>query len=121
MLIGVFLWFVSVCIALTLQPFQMLLRGVVLCYLGSFYTIWLAQPELKIAVSPTRIQKGDGLLAACEATQRLLGFASSLCLLGTIENAKSTCKARTRRLDSSTCLHAVGDKAVEFFFASDAR
>uniref|UniRef100_A0A667GTA4 glutamine--fructose-6-phosphate transaminase (isomerizing) n=1 Tax=Lynx canadensis TaxID=61383 RepID=A0A667GTA4_LYNCA len=24
------------------------------------------------------------------------------------------------RLDSSTCLHAVGDKAVEFFFASDA-
>uniref|UniRef100_A0A8C8B4R3 glutamine--fructose-6-phosphate transaminase (isomerizing) n=1 Tax=Otus sunia TaxID=257818 RepID=A0A8C8B4R3_9STRI len=27
---------------------------------------------------------------------------------------------RTCKLDSSTCLHAVGDKAVEFFFASDA-
>ncbi|XP_014803168.1 PREDICTED: glutamine--fructose-6-phosphate aminotransferase [isomerizing] 2 [Calidris pugnax] len=36
-----------------------------------------------------------------------------------------TCKERKgycslSRLDSSTCLHAVGDKAVEFFFASDA-
>uniref|UniRef100_A0A8C4XZH6 glutamine--fructose-6-phosphate transaminase (isomerizing) n=1 Tax=Gopherus evgoodei TaxID=1825980 RepID=A0A8C4XZH6_9SAUR len=27
---------------------------------------------------------------------------------------------RTCKLDSSTCLHAIGDKAVEFFFASDA-
>ncbi|XP_037673477.1 glutamine--fructose-6-phosphate aminotransferase [isomerizing] 2 isoform X2 [Choloepus didactylus] len=34
-----------------------------------------------------------------------------------IENAKHICKTRK---DSSTCLHAVGDKAVEFFFASDA-
>lgn len=42
-------------------------------------------------------------------------------LLGSIENAKNICKSRTKRLDSSTCLHAVGDKAVEFFFASDAR
>lgn len=40
---------------------------------------------------------------------------------GNIENAKSICKARMQRLDSSTCLHAVGNKAVEFFFASDAR
>uniref|UniRef100_A0A8C0EGR4 glutamine--fructose-6-phosphate transaminase (isomerizing) n=1 Tax=Bubo bubo TaxID=30461 RepID=A0A8C0EGR4_BUBBB len=30
------------------------------------------------------------------------------------------CNSRMKRLDSSTCLHAVGDKAVEFFFASDA-
>lgn len=43
------------------------------------------------------------------------------CLLGNIENVKSICKTRMKRLDSSTCLHAVGDKAVEFFFASDAR
>uniref|UniRef100_A0A2K6FII1 glutamine--fructose-6-phosphate transaminase (isomerizing) n=1 Tax=Propithecus coquereli TaxID=379532 RepID=A0A2K6FII1_PROCO len=38
----------------------------------------------------------------------------------TIENVKNICKTRMKRLDSSTCLHAVGDKAVEFFFASDA-
>ncbi|GAB1296005.1 Glutamine--fructose-6-phosphate aminotransferase [Apodemus speciosus] len=38
-----------------------------------------------------------------------------------IENVKNICKTRMKRLDSSTCLHAVGDKAVEFFFASDAR
>ncbi|XP_028574045.1 glutamine--fructose-6-phosphate aminotransferase [isomerizing] 2 isoform X2 [Podarcis muralis] len=37
-----------------------------------------------------------------------------------IENVKNRCKTRMKRLDSSTCLHAVGDKAVEFFFASDA-
>uniref|UniRef100_A0A8C0H7J4 glutamine--fructose-6-phosphate transaminase (isomerizing) n=1 Tax=Chelonoidis abingdonii TaxID=106734 RepID=A0A8C0H7J4_CHEAB len=37
-----------------------------------------------------------------------------------IENVKNICKARMKRLDSSTCLHAIGDKAVEFFFASDA-
>uniref|UniRef100_A0A8C0XHL4 glutamine--fructose-6-phosphate transaminase (isomerizing) n=1 Tax=Castor canadensis TaxID=51338 RepID=A0A8C0XHL4_CASCN len=37
-----------------------------------------------------------------------------------IENVKNICKTRMKRLDSSTCLHAVGDKAVEFFFASDA-
>lgn len=43
------------------------------------------------------------------------------CLLGNIENVKNICKTRMKRLDSSTCLHAVGDKAVEFFFASDAR
>uniref|UniRef100_A0A8C0QEX5 glutamine--fructose-6-phosphate transaminase (isomerizing) n=2 Tax=Canis lupus familiaris TaxID=9615 RepID=A0A8C0QEX5_CANLF len=36
------------------------------------------------------------------------------------ENVKNICKTRMKRLDSSTCLHAVGDKAVEFFFASDA-
>lgn len=42
-------------------------------------------------------------------------------LLGNIENVKTICKTRMKRLDSSTCLHAVGDKAVEFFFASDAR
>lgn len=42
-------------------------------------------------------------------------------LLGNIENVKNICKTRMKRLDSSTCLHAVGDKAVEFFFASDAR
>uniref|UniRef100_A0A667FJ94 glutamine--fructose-6-phosphate transaminase (isomerizing) n=1 Tax=Lynx canadensis TaxID=61383 RepID=A0A667FJ94_LYNCA len=36
------------------------------------------------------------------------------------ENVKKICKTRMKRLDSSTCLHAVGDKAVEFFFASDA-
>ncbi|KAF7249268.1 Glutamine--fructose-6-phosphate aminotransferase [isomerizing] 2 [Varanus komodoensis] len=37
-----------------------------------------------------------------------------------IENVKNICKTQMKRLDSSTCLHAVGDKAVEFFFASDA-
>ncbi|KFP92722.1 Glutamine--fructose-6-phosphate aminotransferase [isomerizing] 2, partial [Apaloderma vittatum] len=37
-----------------------------------------------------------------------------------IENVKNICNSRMKRLDSSTCLHAVGDKAVEFFFASDA-
>ncbi|MXQ98183.1 hypothetical protein E5288_WYG021987 [Bos mutus] len=37
-----------------------------------------------------------------------------------IENVKNICKTRMKRLDSSTCLHAVGNKAVEFFFASDA-
>ncbi|EHB17416.1 Glucosamine--fructose-6-phosphate aminotransferase [isomerizing] 2 [Heterocephalus glaber] len=37
-----------------------------------------------------------------------------------VENVKNICKKRMKRLDSSTCLHAVGDKAVEFFFASDA-
>ncbi|KAM3847140.1 glutamine--fructose-6-phosphate aminotransferase [isomerizing] 2 [Vipera latastei] len=37
-----------------------------------------------------------------------------------IENVKNMCKTQMKRLDSSTCLHAVGDKAVEFFFASDA-
>lgn len=37
-----------------------------------------------------------------------------------IENAKNACKSRVKRLDSTTCLHAEGDKAVEFFFASDA-
>ncbi|XP_074865485.1 glutamine--fructose-6-phosphate aminotransferase [isomerizing] 2 isoform X2 [Carettochelys insculpta] len=37
-----------------------------------------------------------------------------------IENVKNICKTRMKRLDSSTCLHAIGDKAVEFFFASDA-
>ncbi|XP_075571368.1 glutamine--fructose-6-phosphate aminotransferase [isomerizing] 2 isoform X2 [Pelecanus crispus] len=37
-----------------------------------------------------------------------------------IENVKNICNSRVKRLDSSTCLHAVGDKAVEFFFASDA-
>ncbi|KAG8523016.1 Glutamine--fructose-6-phosphate aminotransferase [isomerizing] 2 [Galemys pyrenaicus] len=37
-----------------------------------------------------------------------------------IEHVKNICKTRMKRLDSSTCLHAVGDKAVEFFFASDA-
>ncbi|XP_008588706.1 PREDICTED: glutamine--fructose-6-phosphate aminotransferase [isomerizing] 2-like, partial [Galeopterus variegatus] len=37
-----------------------------------------------------------------------------------IENVKNICKTRVKRLDSSTCLHAVGNKAVEFFFASDA-
>lgn len=42
-------------------------------------------------------------------------------LLGTLENVKNICKTRMKRLDSSACLHAVGDKAVEFFFASDAR
>ncbi|XP_054245064.1 glutamine--fructose-6-phosphate aminotransferase [isomerizing] 2 isoform X2 [Indicator indicator] len=35
-------------------------------------------------------------------------------------NVKNMCNSRLKRLDSSTCLHAVGDKAVEFFFASDA-
>lgn len=40
---------------------------------------------------------------------------------GNFENVKNICKTRMKRLDSSTCLHAVGDKAVEFFFASDAR
>uniref|UniRef100_A0A663MUD8 glutamine--fructose-6-phosphate transaminase (isomerizing) n=1 Tax=Athene cunicularia TaxID=194338 RepID=A0A663MUD8_ATHCN len=35
-------------------------------------------------------------------------------------NVKNICNSRMKRLDSSTCLHAVGDKAVEFFFASDA-
>ena len=39
----------------------------------------------------------------------------------TIENVKNICKTRMKRLDSLTCLHAVGDNAVEFFFASDAR
>uniref|UniRef100_A0A0D9R743 glutamine--fructose-6-phosphate transaminase (isomerizing) n=1 Tax=Chlorocebus sabaeus TaxID=60711 RepID=A0A0D9R743_CHLSB len=38
----------------------------------------------------------------------------------TLENVKNICKTRMKRLDSSACLHAVGDKAVEFFFASDA-
>ncbi|EHB00231.1 Glucosamine--fructose-6-phosphate aminotransferase [isomerizing] 2 [Heterocephalus glaber] len=38
-----------------------------------------------------------------------------------VENVKNICKKRMKRLDSSTCLHAVGDKAMEFFFASDAR
>lgn len=42
-------------------------------------------------------------------------------LTGNIENVKNMCNSRMKRLDSSTCLHAVGDKAVEFFFASDAR
>ncbi|KAF4790864.1 Glutamine--fructose-6-phosphate aminotransferase [isomerizing] 2 [Turdus rufiventris] len=37
-----------------------------------------------------------------------------------IENVKNICNSQMKRLDSSTCLHAVGDKAVEFFFASDA-
>ena len=37
-----------------------------------------------------------------------------------IENVKNICKTRMKRLDSLTCLHAVGDNAVEFFFASDA-
>uniref|UniRef100_A0A8C6Z824 glutamine--fructose-6-phosphate transaminase (isomerizing) n=1 Tax=Nothoprocta perdicaria TaxID=30464 RepID=A0A8C6Z824_NOTPE len=37
-----------------------------------------------------------------------------------IENVKNICNSRMKRLDSSTCLHAIGDKAVEFFFASDA-
>nr|XP_013808929.1 PREDICTED: glutamine--fructose-6-phosphate aminotransferase [isomerizing] 2 [Apteryx mantelli mantelli] len=41
-------------------------------------------------------------------------------LIGNIENVKNICNSRMKRLDSSTCLHAVGDKAVEFFFASDA-
>ncbi|NXE04036.1 GFPT2 aminotransferase, partial [Lophotis ruficrista] len=41
-------------------------------------------------------------------------------LIGNIENVKNMCNSRMKRLDSSTCLHAVGDKAVEFFFASDA-
>lgn len=41
--------------------------------------------------------------------------------IGNIENVKNIHKTRMKRLDSSTCLHAVGDKAVEFFFASDAR
>uniref|UniRef100_A0A2K5RA31 glutamine--fructose-6-phosphate transaminase (isomerizing) n=1 Tax=Cebus imitator TaxID=2715852 RepID=A0A2K5RA31_CEBIM len=45
---------------------------------------------------------------------------SFLHLLGTLENVKNICKTRMKRLDSSACLHAVGDKAVEFFFASDA-
>uniref|UniRef100_A0A8B9ZKS1 glutamine--fructose-6-phosphate transaminase (isomerizing) n=1 Tax=Anas platyrhynchos TaxID=8839 RepID=A0A8B9ZKS1_ANAPL len=36
------------------------------------------------------------------------------------KNVKNMCNSRMKRLDSSTCLHAVGDKAVEFFFASDA-
>uniref|UniRef100_A0A8C6ZCZ5 glutamine--fructose-6-phosphate transaminase (isomerizing) n=1 Tax=Nothoprocta perdicaria TaxID=30464 RepID=A0A8C6ZCZ5_NOTPE len=35
-------------------------------------------------------------------------------------NVKNICNSRMKRLDSSTCLHAIGDKAVEFFFASDA-
>ncbi|PNJ18537.1 GFPT2 isoform 2, partial [Pongo abelii] len=38
----------------------------------------------------------------------------------TLENVKNICKTRMKRLDSSACLHAVGNKAVEFFFASDA-
>ncbi|XP_066053306.1 glutamine--fructose-6-phosphate aminotransferase [isomerizing] 2 isoform X2 [Chamaea fasciata] len=37
-----------------------------------------------------------------------------------IENVKNICNSQMKRRDSSTCLHAVGDKAVEFFFASDA-
>uniref|UniRef100_A0A8C3ULK9 glutamine--fructose-6-phosphate transaminase (isomerizing) n=1 Tax=Catharus ustulatus TaxID=91951 RepID=A0A8C3ULK9_CATUS len=37
-----------------------------------------------------------------------------------ITNVKNICNSQMKRLDSSTCLHAVGDKAVEFFFASDA-
>ncbi|KAF5918121.1 hypothetical protein HPG69_018462, partial [Diceros bicornis minor] len=37
-----------------------------------------------------------------------------------IGNVKNICTTRMTRLDSSACLHAVGDKAVEFFFASDA-
>uniref|UniRef100_UPI0023EB773A glutamine--fructose-6-phosphate aminotransferase [isomerizing] 2 isoform X1 n=1 Tax=Agelaius phoeniceus TaxID=39638 RepID=UPI0023EB773A len=41
-------------------------------------------------------------------------------LIGNIENVKNICNSQMKRLDSSTCLHAVGDKAVEFFFASDA-
>ena len=38
-----------------------------------------------------------------------------------IENVKNICKTRMKRLDSLTCLHAVGDNAVEFFFASAQR
>uniref|UniRef100_G1PN79 glutamine--fructose-6-phosphate transaminase (isomerizing) n=1 Tax=Myotis lucifugus TaxID=59463 RepID=G1PN79_MYOLU len=39
---------------------------------------------------------------------------------GNIESVNNIRKPRVQRLDSSTCLQAVGNKAVEFFFASDA-
>lgn len=55
-------------------------------------------------------------------TKKVNGICNPfILLLGNIENVKNICKSRLQRLDSSTCLHAVGNKAVEFFFASDAR
>uniref|UniRef100_A0A8B9Z746 glutamine--fructose-6-phosphate transaminase (isomerizing) n=1 Tax=Buteo japonicus TaxID=224669 RepID=A0A8B9Z746_9AVES len=53
-------------------------------------------------------------------TYLVLHLKCLISLIGNIENVKNICNSRMKRLDSSTCLHAVGDKAVEFFFASDA-
>jgi hypothetical protein len=72
-----------------------------------------------LQIAPTQYSEEEsGFLATCYANRAAYPF---FCLLGNIENVKNICKTRMKRLDSSTCLHAVGDKAVEFFFASDAR
>ncbi|XP_059681230.1 glutamine--fructose-6-phosphate aminotransferase [isomerizing] 2 isoform X1 [Gavia stellata] len=65
------------------------------------------------------------LYRTCKLTalkNNVIGFKiiCLISLIGNIENVKNICNSRMKRLDSSTCLHAVGDKAVEFFFASDA-
>lgn len=54
-------------------------------------------------------------------TSKFNGTCDPLHFLGNIENVSNIRKPRVQRLDSSTCLQAVGNKAVEFFFASDAR
>ncbi|XP_033617648.1 glutamine--fructose-6-phosphate aminotransferase [isomerizing] 2 [Fukomys damarensis] len=58
-----------------------------------------------------------GVRSKCKLSTEQIPILYRTC---NVENVKNICKTRMKRLDSSTCLHAVGDKAVEFFFASDA-
>lgn len=91
--------------------------------MGIFHMIWLTQPKLKIANFSHAFPKGEmGCMLCVIQTKEFNRTCDPLLhLLGSIENMKNICNSRVKRLDSSTCLHAVGNKAVEFFFASDAR